>query len=93
MHNKKPGTALAVPGKMRSIWLLLRPEDDLAGGGVHTFHDSQRFQLDAGVPNEFAALLEALLDADADALHSGAGVLYQFDQSLQGAAIGQKVVE
>ena len=40
-----------------------------------------------------AALLEALLDGDADALDGGTGLLGQLQQTQQGAAVGQEVVD
>ena len=40
-----------------------------------------------------AALLEALLDRDADALDRGAGVLADLDQARHGAAVGHEVVD
>ena len=47
----------------------------------------------AHVPDDPAADLEALLDDDATADHGGIGAFNDGDQALQGAAVGQKVID
>ena len=46
----------------------------------------------AEVADGTAAVLEALLDDDAESLHGRAGGLGDGDEALQGTAVGEKVV-
>ena len=64
-------------GNTFSALLRLVAEHDLAGGAVHRLDDGEALQLDALAADEVAALLEALLDGDADALDGGTGLLGQ----------------
>ena len=81
--------------KCNAFLALLRlvAEGDLAGGAVHGIDDGEALQLDALAADQLAALLEALLDGDADALHGGTGLLGQLQQTHQSAAVGKEVVD
>ena len=76
----------------RQLFLLLA-EDDLAGLRVHAVHDGERLEMVAEVADGAAAVLEALLDGDADALDRAAGLLNDGDQTLKRVAVGQKIVD
>ena len=59
---------------------------------VHAVYDGQALQLDALAADQLTALLEALFNGDADALHRSACLRSQLQQTHQGTAVGQKVV-
>ena len=80
-------------GNTFSALLRLVAEHDLAGSVVHRLDDGEALQLDALAADEVAALLEALFDGDADALDGGTSLLGQLQQTQQGAAVGQEVVD
>ena len=95
-------TASMVPNKkdrrsgLKGSWLILLrllAEPDLTGGRIHGLDDGEALQLDALAADQLAALLEALLDGDADALDGGPGLIGQFQQAHQGAAVGQEIVD
>ena len=71
MGKRKDRWTAVLEGRYFSALLRLVAEHDLAGGAVHGLDDSEALQLDALAADEVAALLEALLDGDADALDSG----------------------
>jgi len=73
--------------------LLLRSEPNGARPGIHGLQDGQGFQMIAPFPDGFAAGLEALFNDDTAALHHGTGSLRNGDQSLQRAAVGQKIID
>ena len=93
MGKRKDRWTAVLEGRYFSALLRLVAEHDLAGGVVHGLDDSEALQLDALAADEVAALLEALLDGDADALDSGTSLLGQLQQTQQGAAVGQEVVD
>ena len=71
MGKRKDRWTAVLEGRYFSALLRLVAEHDLAGGAVHGLDDSEALQLDALAADEVAALLEALLNGDADALDSG----------------------
>ena len=71
----------------------MAPEHDGACPGIHFFDDGQALQVDALLAQGIAAALEALLDADADALHRGARLPGQVHEAFDGAAVGQEVID
>ena len=93
MGKRKDRWTAVLEGRYFSALLRLVAEHDLAGSAVHGLDDSEALQLDALAADEVAALLEALLDGDADALDSGTSLLGQLQQTQQGAAVGQEVVD
>ena len=93
MGKRKDRWTAVLEGRYFSALLRLVAEHDLAGGAVHGLDDSEALQLDTLAADEVAALLEALLDGDADALDSGTSLLGQLQQTQQGAAVGQEVVD
>ena len=72
---------------------LLLAEGDGAVLGIHAIHNGQRLQMVTQIPDDLAADLEALLDDDAQTLDGGTGGLCQRDQTLQGAAVGQEIID
>ena len=72
---------------------VLAAEGDVSGLGIHGVHDGQRFQMVSQVADDAAAGLESLLDGDADPFQGGAGLGDDGDQSLQRAAVGQKIID
>jgi hypothetical protein len=80
MGKRKDRWTAVLEGRYFSALLRLVAEHDLAGGAVHGLDDSEALQLDALAADEVAALLEALLDGDADALDSGTSLLGQLQQ-------------
>ena len=72
---------------------LLLPEHDLTGLVIHRFHDSQRFQMIAQIADNLTANLEALLDGNADTLHSAACLVNNGNQTLQRTAVGKEIVD
>ena len=83
MGKRKDRWTAVLEGRYFSALLRLVAEHDLAGGAVHGLDDSEALQLDALAADEVAALLEALLDGDADALDSGTSLLGQLQQTQQ----------
>ena len=71
----------------------LRAEGDGPRLVVHGVDDGQRLQLDATGADDLAPGLEALLDGDADALDDGPRLFAQLDKTVQGAAVGQEVID
>ena len=90
MGKRKDRWTAVLEGRYFSALLRLVAEHDLTGGAVHRLDDGEALQLDALAADEVAALLEALLDGDADALDGGTGLLGQLQQTQQGAAVGQE---
>ena len=86
-------TACRRNASFATAFFLLLAEDDLAGLRVHTVHDGERLEMVAEVADGAAAVLEALLDGDADALDRAAGLLNDGDQTLKRVAVGQKIVD
>ena len=84
MGKRKDRWTAVLEGRYFSALLRLVAEHDLAGGAVHGLDDSEALQLDALAADEVTALLEALLDGDADALDGGTGLLGQLQQTQQG---------
>ena len=72
---------------------LLLPELDGASLRVHGIHDGQRLQPVAQVAQNLTANLEALFNDNAQTFHGSAGGLGNGNQTLQGAAIGKKIVD
>ena len=93
MGKRKDRWTAVLEGRYFSALLRLIAEHDLSGLAVHRLDDGEALQLDALAADELAALLEALLDGDADALDSGTSLLGQLQQTQQGAAVGQEVVD
>ena len=71
---------------------LLFPEGNAAGFCIHSIHDGQRFQVVTQVADYISANLETLFNDNAKTLHGSAGAVGDGDQTLQGTAIGQKVI-
>ena len=59
---------------------------------IHTIHDGQRLHMVAKIPDYTAANLEALFDNDTAAFHDGTSRFRDGNQTLEGAAIGQKII-
>ena len=72
---------------------ILFPESDLAGVVIHGVYDCQRFQMIAQIPDDLAAYLKTLFHGNADAFYRSASLVYNGDQSLQGAAVGQEIID
>ena len=72
---------------------ILLPEGNGAGFCIHGIHDGKGLHMVAQVPDDPAADLEALLNDNAAAFHNGTGILGNGNQTLQGAAVGQEVID
>ena len=73
-------------------FILLRPEGDGSGCGIHGVNDGKGFQLIAKMADDLSPVLKALFYSNADALHGSPCLLYDGNQTLQGAAVGQEIV-
>ena len=80
------------PNCATSPLFSLIPENNFAGGIVHRFHNGQTFQVITQIPNHVSTDLETLFDYDAQTFNGGTGAVGNGDQTLQGAAVGQKIV-
>ena len=65
------------------------------GQGIicHGINDGKGFQADAHIPDLLPTVLETFLDDDAGAFKNSSGFPDNFDQSQQGAAVGEKIVD
>lgn len=61
--------------------------------GAHGFDDGEGFDADALVTQAVAAVLKAFFDDDAAAFEGGAGGANDVDEALEGAAVGEEVVD
>ena len=77
----------------RGASVLILSKGDGALVRVHAFHNSQGLEVVALFAQGAAALLEALLHGDADALDDDLGVVADVDQTVQCVALGQEVVK
>ena len=90
MGKRKDRWTAVLEGRYFSALLRLVAEHDLTGSAVHGLDDGEALQLDALAADEVAALLEALLDGDADALDGGTGLLGQLQQTQQAQPLARK---
>ena len=71
---------------------MISPEGDGSGFGVHSLDDGEGLQMVAEVPQTVTAVLKALLNHNAQTLHRSTGGLHDGNQTLNGAAVGKKII-
>ena len=72
---------------------LLLSECNFSGYMVHSVYNRKRLQLITQISDNPAARLKSLFDSDTDSLYLSACRLYNLNQSLQSAAISEKIVD
>lgn len=72
---------------------LLLSECNFSGYMIHSVYNRKRLQLITQISDNPAARLKSLFDSDTDSLYLSACRLYNLNQSLQSAAISEKIVD